>query len=170
MFDLFYPHKCVGKQGKSKSEYWQELTIYTFNCKLNFQYIVNVEKYDCNVYIVKFYLKNHRHSKDKYRLLTGNRDAPRIIRTCINIMIDIYKINPYASFGFIGANSLNEAEANSKRFRVYRRAMENLFTPLKFSHHVYIEQSAYIMLNRNNKGEPELLEKIEKMFNDFFTL
>lgn len=45
----------------------------------------------------------------------------------------LYKGNPHASFGFIGANMQNESIVNTKRFRVYRRLMATYFNESNIS-------------------------------------
>lgn len=116
MFELPYNYKCVNKQIIEKRNFRYEEIKHTFNCRFNQQYIVNVERYDNEIYIIKFHLKNHSNSDNKYSILSGLHDMPRILATCIKIMLDIYDKNPYASFGFIGANSLGETQNNTKRF------------------------------------------------------
>jgi hypothetical protein len=55
-------------------------------------------------------------------------------------MTDILKRNPEASFGFIGSNTYNpitkeeEPIDHTKRFKVYKHAMEAKMGPVTFSH------------------------------------
>ena len=87
----------------------------------NLVYIVRVEEYKYDIYAVKFYQKSHSLSKNKYRIMTNTNEPRRIIYTCINIMLAIYKKNNRASFGFIGVNGFNENVICTKRYRVYSR-------------------------------------------------
>ena len=61
--------------------------IYRFkSTKSNLVYLIRVERYEHNMYAVKFYQKNHRLSPKKYQILSNTFEARRIIYTCMNIM------------------------------------------------------------------------------------
>lgn len=107
-----------------------QVKLYRFkSTKSKITYIVRVEKYMYNIYAVKFYPKKYKDSKNKYRIATNTFEPRRIINTCINIMLSIYKEDTMASFGFIGANGLNENSTNcTKRYRVYSKIMATYFT------------------------------------------
>ncbi len=167
MFDSFYPFRLVGHRKATTGEHFIKEYKFTFVAKNNQRYIVNVEQYKYNLYIIKFYLKAHSDSPNKFALLTGFNDAVKVINTCLEIMIYLYKLDKTASFGFIGANLLGEDKANTKRFRIYNKIMQNLFSPLKFNHYNYPEKSAYLLLNKSNTIAA-LLSKIERMFAEFY--
>ena len=77
--------------------------------------------------------------------------------------------DPKASFGFIGANRIDEPEANTKRFRVYRRFMLTCFGNDEYVHKYNIAKSAYVMVNRKElSGNPELLDEIVKGFTELY--
>jgi len=167
MFDTHYDFKTIMSRDPREGEHFQKEHKLTFSCKKNQRYIVNVEEYLHDIYIIKFHLKSHSDSEDKYRILTHFNDAAKIISTCTEIMISFYKNNDKASFGFIGAQFVgDEDQSNTKRFRVYRRVMENLFSPVKFSHYSIPEKSAYLLLNKLNTSVT--LEEIERMFNNYY--
>ena len=67
----------------------------------------------------------------------------------------------------LGANDLLESEDNTKRFRLYKKLMENFFSPLKFQHFQYPNKSAYLLLNRESNN-PNLKSDIEIMFKKYF--
>lgn len=91
--------------------------LYTFKSPMSHQwYWVWVKVYQRDFYAVKFHLKAHRNSPNKYSLMSGLNEARPVINTCIVIMQEIGSINPRASFGFIGANMQNESDVNTKRF------------------------------------------------------
>lgn len=167
MFDQSYLFNYRNNRKPHANDYFQKLHIYTFKSKSNHRYIVNVEEYDYHVMIIKFYLKAHSLSSKKYQYLTNLNDAPRLIRTCTNIMLDILSKNPYSSFGFVAAQSLEEVENNSKRFNVYRILMSSWFSPERFFHKEYKEQNAYLMLNKNY-GEADMLLKVEAFFKEIY--
>jgi len=150
-----------------KEKYHLKEHKYAFKTRFNKRYIVNVEEYQHKLFVIKFYLKSHEHSKQKYNLLANNGDAFRIISTCVNIILHILKETPTASFGFIGEHIIGEEKTNTKRFRIYKRVTENYFPPLKFEHAINIENSSYLILNKKNKTE-NLKGKAQAMFNQIY--
>ena len=95
--------------------------LYNFRASKR-RYIAVVEEYEFQVFIVKFFPVSHKLSDKKYNVIFNDYDAPRVIRTCINIMLDMLAEKPLASFGFIGANTIingeSEGETNTQRFRI----------------------------------------------------
>lgn len=160
-----YPFRFIQHE-KGDSKGLIETSLYRFkSTKSNLVYIVRVEKYRYNIYAVKFYQKNHRLSKDKYRILTNTYEPRRIINTCINIMLSIYKKDPKASFGFIGANNLDEDVNCTKRYRVYARIVATYFSDTYFYHKENVDKSAYMLINNIALNEnPNLTKQIEVFF------
>ena len=109
MLDSSYPFYFVMNEKGDADNGILTVKLYRFkSTKSKITYIVRVEIYQNHVYAVKFYTKNSRHSKNKYSLMTNTNEPRFIIHTCINIMLSIYKNDKMASFGFIGASSINE--------------------------------------------------------------
>lgn len=122
MLESSYPfHFIMNEYEEKPDEGFSHLMLYTFkSTKSNLTYIVRVEVYKYHIYAVKFYLKNMQHSKNKYRIATNTYEPRRIINTCINIMLSIYEKDHKASFGFIGANGMDEDNTCcTKRYRFY---------------------------------------------------
>ncbi len=144
--------------------------IYRFkSTKSKLTYLVRVERYEHNMYAVKFYQKNHRLSPKKYQILSHTFEARRIIYTCMNVMFSVLKENPRASFGFIGANCEDEDEANTKRYRIYRKIMATKISEERFIHTRNQEKSAIMLINREELKEyPNLVEIIEKTFQELY--
>ena len=153
MLESAYPFLFIQKDGGNEDGLLS-ISLYRFkSTKSNLVYIVRVEQYKCNIYAVKFYQKSHRLSPN------------RIINTCINIMLSIYKENPKASFGFIGANGFNEDTVCTKRYRVYARIIATYFSDKFFYHKENIEKSAYMLINNIAlKENPDLTQQIETFF------
>jgi hypothetical protein len=150
-----------------KEKYHLREHKYAFKTRLNKRYIVNVEEYQHKLFVIKFYLKSHEHSKNKYNLLANNGDAFRILSTCVNIILHTLAKTPTASFGFIGEHSIGEEKNNTQRFRIYKRVTENYFPADKFEHALNVENSSYLILNKKNKTE-NLKEKAQVMFNQIY--
>lgn len=144
--------------------------LYSFKSSKTHQtYWVWIEVYKLHFYAVKFHLKAHRHSKYKYNLMTGLNEARQCIRTCMAIMEEVVKDDPKASFGFIGANKLDETEVNTKRFRVYRRFMLTNFGNEEYLHKFNVAKSAYVLINRKQlAAQPKLLDEIVDGFKELY--
>jgi len=159
MFDQAYEFRYTSKETGVPNVF--DRHILTFACRFGQQYIVEVEQYDDQFYAIKFFLKSHRLSANRYSLTTQFFDAGRVIATCLQIMKYFYERNPQASFGFVASPLLHENKALTKRFRVYRRIMENVFPPYIFHHYTYEQQSVYLLLNRKIETGGTLLKILE---------
>lgn len=168
MFDFHYDYRYINSQ-KAPNNGAYIIHSYSFRGKSNERYIVSVEEYNYFVFVPKFYLAAHKNCKDKYNKIINKFDCNKVISTVIHIMLLKSKSNPFASFAFIGVNSLGEEKANTKRFKLYSKIMENLISPLNFEHRFSLDKSAYLILNRHN-NEPNLLIRIERMFNEIYDL
>jgi hypothetical protein len=163
MFEEGYHFRYVNfKEGKKWNEPYIKEHLFTFDDKQNHRYIVRLQEFSYYFFAVKFHLKRDSHNPKKYEILTNYKDATRVIRTCIDIIIYLYKKNPYSSFGFIGNNSADEEKQNTTRFRVYKKVMENFFSLEKFYHFKDIKTSAYLLINRDNP-DTDLFPKIRDM-------
>lgn len=144
--------------------------LYAFKSLKSHQwYWVWVEVYKHDIYAVKFHLKAHRNSPRKYSILTGLNEPRPIVNTCVSIMLEIASTNPRASFGFIGAAIEGEHEANTKRFRFYRRIMATYFSKEQFKHFGDMERSTYVLVRRAElDSNPMLIEEIQEGFKATF--
>lgn len=143
--------------------------IYAFRGKTNKRYIVIVEEYNYFIHIIKFCLQERKIYSDRFNQLTNLNECSRVLTTIGHIMRDIYKKNPYASFGFIGSNLPGEEKENTKRFRLYSNIVSQVISPVGFEHRLSLKHSAYLLINRDNQ-EPELLSKIDAMFDRIYLL
>jgi len=150
--------------------------MFVFKNRKNTTYIVNVEEYQHHVFIVKFHTKQKSYSKDKYNKLTNEKDARKIIYTCIDIGLDVYKKYPLASFGFIGSPLPKEMERdneldNTKRFKVYRKFAAFFFSPDNFDHSTNSGFSSYLLYNKKHLDQrPTLREDVMSMFDNHFDM
>lgn len=165
MLESAYPFFFIQKD-EGNEDGLLSISLYRFkSTKSNLVYIVRVEQYECSIYAIKFYQKNHRLSHNKYRIMTNTFEPRKIINTCINIMLSIYEKNSKASFGFIGANGFNEDTKCTKRYRVYSRIVATYFSDRVFYHKENIEKSAYMLINNIAlKENPDLIQQIENFF------
>jgi hypothetical protein len=153
--------------------------IYTFKSpKTNQTYVLEVDEFEAFVLCaVKFSLKAHRNSSRRFSLKSGLQEAPSILTTCINVLMQLYDENPYRSFSFIGMSSEEEqtdptkGKNNTKRFRLYCKIVAYLVSDKKFHHYRYAKSSAYLLLNRDYAAtQPKLLEQIESFFLKHYDL
>ena len=146
------------------------IDVYRFkSTKSNLIYFVNVERYDYNMYAVKFYQKNHKLSPKKYQILSNTFEPRRMIYTCMNVMLSVFAENPRASFGFIGANCEGEDTANTKRYRVYNKIVATKISTEQFKHIENVEKSAYMLINRSELAKhPDLIDRIEEAFVELY--
>lgn len=173
MFDSYYRFSKVGVDKALNKKYLKEIITYSFKSENNY-YLVEVEVYVLDIYIVKFFLKRHKRNPLKYNLLTKENRCSKVVSTCIRIMLQIHFKNPLASFGFLGANIIEresgyeESKSATKRFMVYRRAMYALFGTETFTHYIDLEHSAYLMISNKNDSVEHIKDKAKKMFDDIF--
>lgn len=167
MFDTYYEVRFASKREAMKGEPFLIEHKFTFSCKHNHQYIIDIEEYDYHFFVGKFYLKNHSDSDRKFKLHTGFKDASRVISTCTRTLLSFYDKNPYSSFGFMGAASENELLKNTKRFRIYKQYIQSIVSPIHFDHKIYEDKSCYLLINKlTTQNIPDILEKIEGLFEN----
>lgn len=140
LYDGKYLHRA-----SDGSDYWSFVSK-----KSNLEYIVLIERYNNNVYAVKFYLKKDKKNKRKYQTLTRSNEPRTIIMSVMKIMMTYAKEHPDSSFIFIGTNGPDESKANTKRFRVYRHLVNTYISQEQFTH-LQDEQNSIYMLLRNTE-------------------
>ncbi|HEY5327758.1 MAG TPA: hypothetical protein VIJ27_12215 [Mucilaginibacter sp.] len=172
MFDIetCYRYCRVGDHSSLtiNRKYVEHLTIYSFRTNL-YPYLIEVERYPYDIYVLKFYRRKHKGNKQRYNLLSNEGKCSRIVATCFSIFLDIYNQNPLASFGFLGANTVDEktgkieSKNQTKRFRVYKRAVFNYFGEETFSHFESPDNSIYLAISNKNKFVNKISEGAAKI-------
>jgi len=117
------------------------------------RYIALVEQYRNNIHTIKYYAAEHAKSRTKYNHLFNDEYPPKIVKTCLDIMLHFYYLNSLASFGFIRSHSTNkkgkiESKSNTQRFKIYKTIMSYFFGKKVFAHSVSIRYSAYLLINK----------------------
>lgn len=153
MFDQSYPFNFIHTQAVQGEPFFK-VHLFKFRAKDKLVYLVRLEEFEHDFFSVKFHLKQHTYSDKKYEMLTGKQEAARIINTCLLVMGDMLNRHPKASFGFTGAPVGEEAGQSepTKRFRIYRRIMENFFSPENFAHYQLPDKNAYFLLNKKHEN------------------
>lgn len=156
---------------KKNDEFGYTIFVYSITKTIIKQtYIVEIIFYKDNIHVVQFYLKNHRHSKNRFSLLLSNKNKNTsvhffyLMNTLVGITQDLYKLNPLASFGFIGAPTKKEKDKtlnfnninidgtikNTKRFRVYLLYIKRYFDPMYFDYFSFNDSSCFLLKNKKN--------------------
>ena len=156
-------------------------------------YIVEVEERPNNIFVVKFYLKAHRHSENRYSLTlskaqrdkdglhTGAHNLFKVMNTLLMISKVFHKKTPTASFGFIGAPKFSEMDVNvnaeninpdgtyrnTSRFRVYKNYVARYYPPSIFDHIEFKSSSGYMIKNKMNKSLTK--DHVEELFLEYIT-
>ncbi|OJW13485.1 hypothetical protein [Mucilaginibacter sp. 44-25] len=173
MFETSYDFVKVCKNQALNKPYLYETILYRFETPVT-RYTVEVEHYHHDIFIIKFYRNSDRKNKLKFNILTNEFNSTKIIATCVHIMLSILNKKPLASFGFIGANTIdslknyNEQKNFTKRFRVYKQAMENLIGENLFHHSMDTVNSAYLMINNRNKSTQDILSRAKIIFEKIY--
>lgn len=144
--------------------------IYKFHSpvtKLNYVIIADYHNTDSDVFSLKFYAKRDKRLDNKYSININKGDVPNILITCIKVIHILLKENPTASFGVLGARTIEKKTALvenysfNQRFRVYRKVVPRLIGTQTFEHFEYENVSAYLLINRK-KGDITSQETIIK--------
>lgn len=161
----YYPF--TKKDFKKRDGYWYDL--YTFKGANNHCYFIEVEHRDHGLKVVKFYLKQHRLSKNRYFLVlkntysgnqTGAAHFIKVLNTLLKLSEQYYQANETVSFGFMGAPKMKEKECTenkdgtfnaTQRFRIYRTLSLNYFSEERFDHIEFKSSSCYLIRNKRNE-------------------
>ncbi len=167
MFEGCYKFRKANVDTPYNKKHHLRTHIYTFKT-VKTPYIIHVEEYPENIFILKFFRKQDRNRVDRFNIITNEGKCTRIVGICIRVLIDILGKNKNASFGFLGANSKNEEKDNSQRFRIYKFAMENLIGDDMFIHSMDLPNSTYLMVNRKNEKPESFVERAKLMFEEIY--
>lgn len=168
MFDSSFPFSFIKNEKPAEGDLHLKTSLY--KCKgekSKQQYIIRVEQYKCDVYAIKFHLKNHTTSDEKYKITTGLEEVQQLLGTCIAILLQIHQESPFASFIVVGMNGREEQTLeNTKRYRVYKKVLENKFSPIEFDHFDLTQYSCYFMLNKSHPDGENALKYVEEKILD----
>lgn len=110
-------------------------------------------------------------------MLTNDYEPRRIVRSCIEVMLEYYRKDSSVSFGFVAAPDLEKdiegknlsSVKGSRRFRFYQRMMVNLFGPATFLQAADTSNTIYLMINRKMLLEGKItIKDIERKINQTY--
>lgn len=125
------------------------------------KYIIRVEQHD-NAFALKFYAARDRKNENKYHRTINAHDyrgTLRLLVTCLEIVPEILKMYPHASFVVNGANSRDlrtrteEDMRNNQRFRIYKELTLRKISNNLFEHFYFDEASSYMLVNRKSAND-----------------
>lgn len=168
MFTKYFDIHSLGKYS-SRDVLVRCIHKFRFKSPKN-TYIVDVEEYDEHLYVLKFYLKNHRLSEKKYKLKSKEYVANEVLGTCLEIGKYIYQKDNMASFGFVGVNDEGEPMEETKRYRIYSGIAIRVFDAGAFDHCNDVNNSLYFILNKknNNINKDTISKQMTHFYNNIF--
>ncbi len=150
-----YELKFVQQERCKDGSSHQFTRIYKFYSSVTkYYYVLRAEYHEEAVFSIKFYCKKDRKSEFKYSKIINRGDVGNILITCVKAIPILLKDFPDASFGFIGARTLDSTSRkvefynNNQRFRVYKNVIAQKIGTLTFEHIEYPEISGYLLINR----------------------
>jgi hypothetical protein len=156
----FYPFVKVSKEDTAFADP-VSLIKYRFQARKR-KYLVTLEEYSFGVYAIKFCGLKDRKSKKAYSYIYNDGDSLKVISTCLQIMLDMWRNHPGISFAFYAVPRTEEDKREDKRtrYRIYENIMLNLFSPHYFKHYMDPNANVYVLLNRSVKRKKQVIEKI----------
>lgn len=170
MFDQSFPYRLIQKTKLTGKDILSD-AYYSFNSSYR-RYIVLVEEYPYDVFVPKFYPSTFKNSPHKFNILVNDFEVGRIVRTCINIMLAVYRENPGASFAFVGAETITKHKKENKiftqRYRVYKRVMLEFFNTDNWYHYDDMLTSTYLLIAKTKPDVETYLKNVIAMFANIY--
>ena len=163
MFEAGYQFRFEGRQGGTDAD-TVAVYRYSFRNDGRLRYIVEAHEFQDKVFVLKFYWKHHHLSSKKFSLLIGGQYAPKIIRTCAEICLDLLRRFPSASFGMIASPIEGEEKYFNKRFRIYQSVIKDWFPGTRFHHIVSEAQGGYLLINKSQPDSEQKITRTVEMF------
>ncbi|GEM_PF-2083231 len=110
----------------------KEYEFYFKSERSKLRYCIGADYHEGDFFAVKYYCKSHKLSKNKYSLATNSHEPFKILRTCLQVIPELRKDFPTASFVAVGARAVsgNRIENPDKtiRYQLYDRLLFNQFS------------------------------------------
>ena len=166
-----YPLRFIQKQiCRDASDHLFTLIFKFYSPVTRYAYVLRAEYHQEQVFALKFYAQKDSKSDYKYSRIINRGDVFNILITCLQSVQIILRDYPGASFGFIGARTIdpvsNRAEGyeNTQRFRVYSQIVEDTIGYQTFEHFTYENVSGYLLVNRDVENIEDKERLIKQMF------
>jgi hypothetical protein len=162
--------------------------IYKFETTSGEKYLARIHQFKHHVYVVKFHLSKHKNLTYKYNFTLNRFSAlitSKILRTLIDISLNILKKDEFASFAFVGVYKIplesmhsNKIDVDAQteftqtectqRFRIYTEIVERFLGSNTFIHNFAEKSNSYLLVNKRNPNSEELNQTIISMFTNIF--
>lgn len=164
--------------GSSSFEICYIFKFFAYSKKLNskFKYIIRAEAYnDC--FAIKFYCARAKHSNFSYSRILNIFSPPEvknILITTASVIPFLLKINPNASFCFMGSQTRDklgfiEDRNSTQRFRIYINLIKHIFGDSVFFIKTYPLISSCLFINRNNndlmEAEKRIIDNLSSIYD-----
>jgi len=134
--------------------------IYKFRSPVTrMTYIIHADYHEEELFNIKFYPKCYRKSAYRYNRITNKGDFGNILVSCTRLIPLLLADYPCASFGFIGARTIekysagSEPAGNTQRFKAYKYFISKKIGNKTFEHFEYPVISAYLLVNKKHNVE-----------------
>lgn len=170
---MSYEFHKVGQSTAYNKKYLVNVITYNFRSPKHL-YLVEIEQYRDKTFIIKYFLKKHKKNKHKYNLLSKEFKCRQVVLTVINILYEVLSKHKCCNFGFMGANTTDhsgkelESKDNTKRYRVYRKLVEDRVGPDTFTHYMSDKGSYYLLVHNKHVDVTKVKDQIVEMFRDEF--
>ncbi len=172
MFADWYQFRYINRQMAFNEYPFIATYCYSFKKTSNQRrYVVQLHEYEYKVFVIKFYEAAHKNRRNKFNMLFNDHDCTKILRTVIEVALDILKSQELASFAFVGVpkeGKEGKDKENNQRLRIYKQLAENFFGTDTFKHGHEYRVNCYLMVTKKNINPETLYETIIDMFAGTF--
>ena len=170
MFDSCLPWFLLTVKYESDPSFHIKTYVYRVITPVG-KYIVHLERYVKDTYVVKFFPARLKQLENKFNIVANDHMMQGVVGTALQIFAWHWQVNRRASLGFVATPSilghLKEERVNNQRFRIYKKVMQNVFGEETFSHFVDVANSAYLMVNKAN-AKHEFTDAMQHGFSDMY--
>lgn len=172
MFNEPYRISAIGRRNVDSNGLFNnggviEEFLFKFKVAERQVYHIKVNRYQMDIFMIKFYSKLHENHPFKYNYLLGRFKASRVLATCYEV-IRVFFIPrfEFGCFGFIGAQSLYqngsmELMQNTKRFKLYSYMVADFHGLETFDHYSDPNYSSYLIVKDSPRKEKQLNYALE---------
>lgn len=163
MFEKGYPFRYINTQILPADYPHIKVSNYSFTTAKKKRYIVLVDKYEYQVFVVKFYEATHKQRLNKFNVILNDFDCSRVLRTVLNIATEELRKEPLASFAFAGVYKEGDEKittANTQRHRILGTQT--------FLHSYEQRSNCYLLVNKGHPNPVAMQSLIVDMFAKHF--
>lgn len=155
---LGYPFVYIGK----RRSFDYDAVCYRFrSTKTGKKYVVHFQVFSNDLYGLKFYLSDCKHTSKRFQIQTNLGEAKTVFFTCANIALDFIGRFPCASLVFVGEHKVGEVDHNrTQRFLIYENLTATFVSGESFFHAELPQCSTYMLVNRHIEDIHEYIKNV----------